>query len=353
MFRAAKHKSYLRHVFLMGALLFLVACSHRPARREEASLPQAQTEQQPLFTAESAPEPELNTDTYDAFPKPAALEPAVEFWKKIYSVWRQSQVVVHDDRHLDLIYEVVELPGASSDSLTSEQKELIRERRDYWKARLFALEGKMASATDLDDDDERLIAKLETCGELERILPGAADRVRSQRGMRERFMRGLEIGARYDRPFRKIFRDAGLPEDLAYLPHVESSFQASARSSAGAVGIWQFTRAAAERFMTVNADVDERFDPIASAYGAARYLSYAYSRLGDWPTALTSYNHGINGMKRAQNQLGNDFVRIIEQYDSPQFGFASRNYYAEFLAAREIARNPGRFLAGGVNYEYP
>jgi membrane-bound lytic murein transglycosylase D len=64
---------------------------------------------------------------------------------------------------------------------------------------------------------------------------------------------------------------------------------------------------------------------------------------------LTSYNHGINGMVRAQNQMGNDFVRIVQEYDSPKFGFASRNYYAEFLAAREIARNPEVYFAEAGN----
>ena len=126
---------------------------------------------------------------------------------------------------------------------------------------------------------------------------------------------------------------------------MESSFQTGAQSSAGAVGIWQFTRGAAEKFMAVGGGRDERYDPVASTYGAARYLRYAYDKLGDWPTALTSYNHGINGMARAQSQVGNDFVRIVQEYDSPKFGFASRNYYAEFLAARDIARDPARYFA--------
>jgi membrane-bound lytic murein transglycosylase D len=209
---------------------------------------------------------------------------------------------------------------------------------------------KLASGGRLDADDRQLVATLESGGRLQSILPGASERVRSQRGMRERFMRGLEIGTRYERTFRKIFREAGLPEDLADLPHVESSFQASAQSSAGAVGVWQFTRGAAEKFLNVNSEVDERLDPVASTYGAARYLRYAYGKLGDWPTALTSYNHGINGMARAQNQMGTDFVRIVEHYNSPAFGFASRNYYAEFLAARDIARNPGQFFAEVADY---
>jgi membrane-bound lytic murein transglycosylase D len=199
----------------------------------------------------------------------------------------------------------------------------------------------VAAGQPLDRGDRELLARLDGGR-----LAGAAERVRSQRGLRERFRRGLEISARYEQHFRRIFRDAGLPEDLAYLPHVESSFQAAAKSSAGAVGIWQFTRAAAERYMTVNEIVDERLDPIAATRGAARYLRDAYNRLGSWPLALTSYNHGVNGMQRAKNLYGGDLVRIIADYDHPQFGFASRNFYTEFLAARDIARQPERYFAG-------
>lgn len=278
------------------------------------------------------------------FPRPASLEPAVAFWRKIYSVWRRSQVVIHDDRLLDVIYEVVDLPAPVAESLTQSQKDVVMLRKNYWKARLLQLESKLRERLPLDGEERRVLASFQASGRPQ-LVAGAADRVHSQRGTQERFVRGIEISSRYDRIFRQIFREAGLPEDLAYLPHVESSFQAEARSSAGAVGIWQFTRGAAERFMTVNSRIDERLDPIASARGAARYLAYAYAKLRDWPTALTSYNVGINGMMRAQNQLGNNFVRIVHEYDHPNFGFASRNYYAEFLAARDIARNPEGYLA--------
>ena len=54
-----------------------------------------------------------------------------------------------------------------------------------------------------------------------------------------------------------------------------------------------------------------------------------------------------------QNQVGNDFAQIVERYDGPAFGFASRNYYAQFLAAREIAVNPDRYFSEGIRYETP
>ena len=280
-----------------------------------------------------------------AFQKPGELEAAVEFWRKTYTVWRRSEVAIHDDRYLDVIYEVMVLPGYVEESLTSEQKEMVKQRRDFWKTQLFVLESKLRYNAQLNANDRQMITKLKSRGrQLNSVLNGAAERVRSQRGTRERFMRGLEISRRYDRQFRKIFRDAGLPEDLACLPHVESSFQPAAKSSAGAVGMWQFTKGAAKTFMPAGGRIDQRLDPFASAIGAARYLSFAYSKLGDWPTAITSYNHGIGGMKRAQNQVGRDFVRIVKNYDGPAFGFASRNYYAQFLAAREIASNQMQYL---------
>jgi membrane-bound lytic murein transglycosylase D len=276
-----------------------------------------------------------------AFQKPGELEPAVEFWRKTYAVWHRSEVAFHDDRYLDVIYEVMVLPGDVDENLTSEQKEMVNQRREFWKVQLAVLESKLRYNVPLNVNDRQMIAKLESSGkQLNSVLSGAPERVRAQRGTRERFVHGLEISRRYDRQFRKIFRDAGLPEDLAYLPHVESSFQPAAKSSAGAVGMWQFTKAAAKTFIPAGNSIDRRLDPFASAIGAARYLSYAYRKLGDWPTAITSYNHGIGGMKRAQDQVGRDFVRIVATYNGQAFGFASRNYYAQFLAAREIASNP-------------
>ncbi|WP_256452030.1 transglycosylase SLT domain-containing protein [Methylobacter sp. S3L5C] len=153
------------------------------------------------------------------------------------------------------------LPGYVDESLTSEQKEMIKQRCDFWKVQLFVLESKFRYHAPLNPIDRQIIAKLQSSGrQLNSALNGAAERVRSQRGTRERFIHGLEISRRYDGPFRKIFRDASLPEDLAYLPHVESSFQPAAKSSAGAMGMWQFTKGAAKTFMP-GGRVDLCLDP--------------------------------------------------------------------------------------------
>jgi len=139
-----------------------------------------------------------------------------------------------------------------------------------------------------------------------RAIYGADERVRVQRGLRERFRRGVEISGRYEPAFREAFRAAGLPEDLVYLPHVESSYQLRAVSSAGATGVWQFMPATGRSYMHVGSAVDERWTLLVSAKAAARYLDEAYSRLGTWPLAITSYNHGVGGMARAKAEHGSD-----------------------------------------------
>ncbi len=289
---------------------------------------------------------------HDPFPVPDALREPVAFWRQVFTQWSRSQVALHDTEYLNLIYEVMDLPGAVEEGLTREQRDFVSERREALEQRLRTLADKVRAGAWLDAGERDLRRRIAQVGGTAAIFE-AHERVRTQRGMRERFLSGLESSGRYDTLFREIFRDAGLPEDLAYLPHVESSFQNHAQSTAGAVGVWQFTRGAGRRFLTINRAVDERRDPVASARGAARYLGAAYAELGSWPMAITSYNHGIPGMLRAESEYGTDFGRIVRNYQGPAFGFASRNFYAEFLAAREIARKPERYFPGGVHYDRP
>lgn len=298
--------------------------------------------------------PKVDLPLSDAtLPAPPELQPQIGFWRNVYATWGRSQVALHDDRYLDLVYGVVTLPGEVGESQTPEQQDFVKGHQENLRAILRQLELKVATNAPLTPAEQKLADHIRASSGGPGAIVGASDRLRTQRGMRERFKRGLEISGRYDATFRGVFREAGLPDDLAYLPHVESSFQNHAASSAGAVGMWQFMPGTARHFGMLNAAVDERRDPVASAQGAARYLGNAHDRLGSWPLALTSYNHGVGGMKNAQQIFGDDFVAIVRNYSGKGFGFASRNFYTEFLAAREIARDPQRFFPEGIHYEPP
>lgn len=299
----------------------------------------------------------VEPDTYHShaahdavFPLQPALEPAVEFWVKVFAEWRRDQLALHDAEHLGVVYRILQIPGPVAEGLTTAQRDWVRAQNERLAADLRRLAADHAAKRPLDAHQQKLAEAIRRGGGK---IADAADRVRSQRGTRERFLRGLEISGQYERGFRAIFRAQGLPEDLAYLPHVESSFQIGARSSVGAAGVWQFMPATARSFMTVNQTVDERLNPFTAAQAAARYLAGAHRDLGSWPLAVTSYNHGIGSMRRAQARFGNDFARIVREYDAPSFGFASRNFYPEFLAVRRIAQAPQKYFPEGVRYHAP
>ncbi len=287
-----------------------------------------------------------------SFPRYPSIEANVRFWVRVYGEWGLGQVVVHDARRPELIYEVVALPGVVGERYTDEQRAWIDGRADFWRTRLRALEQALAAGQALDDEQKGLAVLVTTTAGSEAVR-GAADRVRLQRGVRERFRRGLEISQRYDALIREVLRQEGVPDDLAFLPHVESSFQSQAVSSAGAVGAWQFTRSAGRRYMNVTSAFDERLDAVLAARGAARYLQDAYAKLGQWPLALTSYNHGLGGMEQAVATYGADYERIFLEYEGRAFGFASRNFYSEFLAAVEVASQPEAHFPEGLSPEAP
>jgi LysM repeat protein len=179
----------------------------------------------------------------------------------------------------------------------------------------------------------------------------AMRRIRCQTGQKDRFRAGVIRSGAYIDEIKRIFRSKGLPEDLSYLPHVESSFNPKAYSKFGAAGMWQFTRSTGKYYMKVGYTIDERRDPIISSYAAAKLLRHNYRKLHHWPMAITAYNHGVSGMLRAKRKKGS-YERIFKEYRSRIFKFASRNFYSEFLAAREAAKNYRQYF-GDLKLDTP
>jgi membrane-bound lytic murein transglycosylase D len=238
---------------------------------------------------------------------PAGLEPAVEFWIKVFSELGASQLVYFDPLDMSKIYEVTDV---GEESRTNDYIRAERER--------------IATAHGVD-----------------------IERVKAQRGIKERTAAGIKRSGRYIAQIRQIFQDRGLPPELTYLPIVESSYEITARSSVGALGIWQFMPRTGREYMRVNSSVDERRDPIEASRAAAAYLKQAYEYLGSWPLAITSYNYGQAGVARAVAEVGsNNLVDLIEKYNHPYWGFPPKQFYAEFLAAVEVGSNLPKYFPG-------
>lgn len=273
------------------------------------------------------------------FTVPVGLESRVRFWKKIYTQYSTQHVVIHDQDNLDIIYEVVYI-GEKALSSRARSRKLRPYIRKYKK--MLRKLAKVKNTISLTTEEERIFRMVKS------NFYKASRNIRLQLGQRDRFEQGLKESGLYMKEIKRIFREVGVPEELSVLPHVESSFQLKAYSSAGAAGIWQFTRSTGRRYMKVGYEIDERRDPIIAAYAAARLLKYNYKELKSWPLAITAYNHGANGMRRAKKRHGSGIVKIIDKYRSRRFGFASKNFYSEFLAALEVARHPRQYFPGIV-----
>jgi membrane-bound lytic murein transglycosylase D len=276
----------------------------------------------------------------EAVPRPAGLAPEIGFWRRIFAEVTTEQGLIHDNRHLGIVYEKVDL---SADANPARIRRVAEATQDKYQRILRKLG--TGQRDGLSPEEQRVLA-LWGEGVTDRQLREAVDQVRFQQGLADRFRTGLVRSGQWRDHIIKSMREAGVPEELVALPHVESSFDPSARSFIGAAGLWQFTGDTGKRYMRIDQAVDERRDPYESSEAAARLLRYNYEALGTWPLAITAYNHGAAGMRRAVEAMGTtDIETIIRRYDGPAFGFASRNFYVSFLAALEIEQDPGRFFA--------
>jgi membrane-bound lytic murein transglycosylase D len=164
----------------------------------------------------------------------------------------------------------------------------------------------------------------------------------------EGIQRALDRMGEFIGPFQEIFRRHGVPEDIAYLPIIESGFRVDATSRARARGAWQFMAATARLFgLRVDWQVDERLDPFKAADAAARFLKHLYEEYNDWYIALACYNGGPRRVERAMRALQTaDFFAINQ---SRHIRRETKNYVPAFLASLLIARSPQEygFTVGG------
>ena len=277
---------------------------------------------------------------------PKSLKPNVEFWIHVFARLEGGSGVLHDDEDLSIIYQTLyDLPRDRE-----RRRSLISRKRSYYKGILERLaRGKRQGLT---RDERRVLAMFEG-KQTAAAFRKAVEQVRFQGGIREAFRAGLVRSGAYLPIIEPIFERAGLPKELTLLPHVESSFRNDARSRSGAAGLWQFMPSTGRRFLRVNSRVDERHDVRLATIAATKLLRENYKLLGTWPLAITAYNHGAWGMKKAVARTGTkDIGKIVHRYRGRAFGFASRNFYAEFLAAVHVAKNYERYF-GSIRFAKP
>lgn len=169
---------------------------------------------------------------------------------------------------------------------------------------------------------------------------------------RKQFARWLSRSSRYLPAIEAELLAAGLPRDLAMLAMIESGFNPSAVSRAGASGLWQFMPATGRRYdLNITSWVDERRNPEKATRAAIRYLSRLYQQFNDWYLAVAAYNTGEGMIERAiKNHGSTDFWDLAA---SESMYMETKRYVPKLIAAIIIARNPEAYGFDAIDYLDP
>lgn len=285
---------------------------------------------------------------------PVALRPRVNFWIDVFTKYGKHEVVIHHRTYPQAVYSTLDLrleaEVLSPNKFAAYKKKAVdTEIADVRRAIQSLASGK-PPRTRLEQRVQAALAKVPG-GKSKYTDAMQQDMIRSQTGIKEKYAEAVKRSGRYMHLLVRTFvNESGLPVELTRLPFIESSFDYTAYSSVGAAGIWQFMPRTAKGFgMKVGAIIDERRDVPTATRGAAKYLTIAYKQLGNWPLALTSYNHGVAGVKRKVKAFGtSNIIELIEDPNKQAFGFASANFWPEFLAALDVYENYKKYFPGLV-----
>lgn len=308
----------------------------------QASAAAAATTQTSLLFDRSHILSDYKSRVSEAFHVPVGLNLRVQFWFDVYTKYGLEERVIHSQKYPWLIFKVVDVAPilyAESPSLqwlrNQKAEKVVHAELSRTKLQLLKI-AHTKSLENLSEEEQLLVNVLQALpGKLQKNAQIIAGSLRIQTGQKEVFQEGLSLSRQFLPQMDEIFKSQKLPTELTRIPLVESSFNDLATSKAGASGVWQFIGNTGKKFLMVNSNIDERRSPIKSAAAAALVLKEDYMLLKhEWPLAVTAYNHGPGGVRHAAKvSKSYELATIITKYQSKSFGFATSNYYSEFLAA--------------------
>ena len=319
-------------------LKFLLTLSFLTMASAATAIP---TEQ---LSAPTTSGPTLSADAA-LFPRPALLQPRIDFWSRVFSEYSEYQSVIHLQDAPQKIYTVLDFRGDAAERGPAEARRRQRKAEIATKKEVDGYLRHIHMVRDhpeqLSPVERRIYELLADNSDPDRYKD-AVGRFRAQRGLREATARAVEVSGSYLPRMEQIFAEAGLPVRLTRLPLVESSFNVEAYSKVGAAGLWQFMPSSARIYMRLDEAVDDRRDPWTSTRAAAAHLKADYAELGSWPLAITAYNHGRGSLQRGLREVkGETLEDLVAGWNGRRFGFASKNFYTEFLAASDVELNHG------------
>lgn len=282
-------------------------------------------------------------DVFDVTPY---YYPNVHFWFLIYTQFESSQVVIHDKVNLSLIYKILDFSSLHKkdiskniiyvlqNKLTDEKLTSIKQDLDFLIKNPFSLEPKAKNIYRIlrQSNISIPVKKLDRAA----FFREMRDNIRSQTGQKNFIREGVIRSLPYQNFLSKYFKGKNLPPELLAVPFLESSFNPNAESKVGALGVWQFMPLISSYFVPKRTNqIDYRSNVGVASIAAAYLMSENHRIMKSWDMTVTAYNSGTKHLLKTKRELASndvDLEAVIKHSDSAHFGFASKNFYSEFLA---------------------
>ncbi len=270
------------------------------------------------------------------------------FWRRIYSLWGKDQYVMHIAQYPEVVLEALDASrlGDQTGPIAKEiaVKKVARIQKEHYVRLLVSMHQNRKTPELFTPAMIKLAASMAHIEDQNKYQV-AAQSIRLQRGQRDFIAIGLAVAPKYLTHIEEEFKSQDIPVEIARLAFVESSFNLAAHSKVGASGVYQIMPATGKQYLKMHSGIDERNDPIKASRAAAKLLRLNYKLTGSWPLAITAYNHGVGGIRRAVKTVGSDnIIDLINKYEGNAFGFASKNFYASYLGVLATLKESDRLF---------
>lgn len=272
--------------------------------------------------------------------------PNVQFWFLIYTQFESSSVVVHDKNNLSLIYKVLDFSSLHEKKMHKNTIYVLQEKiaEDKKKSLKEELEELAKDPYSLSPSAKRIYRILKQANvelpikksDRSILFTNLKHNLRTQTGQKNFIRDGVIRSLPYQDFLTNYFKERNLPIELMAIPFLESSFNPQAHSKVNALGVWQFMPLIASYFVPKRTHkTDYRSNVGVSSIAASFLLSENFKIMKSWDLAVTAYNSGTKHLLKTKRELASndvDLEAVIKHSDSQHFGFASKNFYSEFLA---------------------
>lgn len=279
------------------------------------------------------------------FKIPPYFNDSVRFWFNIYTKYKITDSVLHDKENLAIVYEALSFDSLSKADITPFVRTALQSKfvADKVKTYRQAFKNLGASKNEKGTIEAKILAALRRSDikipkskkARTKFFNELSSNFRAQTGQYDNIHQGIKNYLLYEDFIEQVFQNFDLPHELIAISFLESSFNTKAKSRVGATGVWQFMKRTGKSFMHIDRYQDGRLNPLLSTISALHLLSQNYKILDRWDLAVPAYNSGTRHILKARRLLKKKDMSLedmLKGYDHPHVGFASKNFFSEFLA---------------------